>query len=327
MNAPQTVALSLLVVCAACASAQAPSAKGEGKQTAAVEKKKSIEIVGTAQSPAVVRLVPPESTEAQRKSAADEKDEHTNNEYWTRVATVALASITFALAAGTVFVAGYTRGLWRATRKLAIDSQRAVRDSVLRSREEFRAEHRPWLAVEFPDMGMLWFLPDEGYYLQIDFKLKNTGRTPALRAWPSGKILFYPNSGRTPAEEQRSYADGLRHGVTKTGIVGRAVFPHGEALPQRNRISVSAEDLASWHAWNKAHPNPHYAQEHPEAKLMIVGCVEYQSPVGEAYHQTGFIFEVHRLSEEGSISRIDPSEGKDVSVRFTPSKFGNGLTD
>jgi hypothetical protein len=267
----------------------------------------------------------------------------------------------WALVLVTIPLAFFTYRLWAATKNLvtdaqktsadqaaAMESQRAVMAAqqaameaqvVAMKRQEdvalgtlnhlerqFAADHRPWIAVTVTAGTGLMYLPDKGYYITLECPVANSGRTPALRVQPEGRIFFYPNSGDDPAAEQRTLSDAVRLRRANGEGAGSAVFPN---QPGRVRFTVTmtAGDQSAWDAW--LHNRP--AKADPEAKLMLIGCVAYGSAVGEQEHQTGFIFELHKglhaLDQGRYVITPDERDLLTNQLHIDPSRFGSGVTN
>jgi hypothetical protein len=201
-----------------------------------------------------------------------------------------------------------------------------MRSTLDDTRRQFNAEYRPWLAVTMSLGSGVMYSPDIGYYIVLNCTLFNTGRAPALRVRPHGRLFFYPNAGSDPATEQRRLSDQVRQQRANASVPGSAIFPNtpGEAVLT---ITMTAADRRAWEGWHARLPD----SAHPEAKLMLVGCVAYSSAVDDREHQTGFIFELHAGRHAGDQGRypITP-EGVDVQsdrLHRDPSRFGSGVTD
>lgn len=332
MNVLRTVAFCTLVLSAGPVCAQArPSVKNEPRKSAVADEKRRNDQPGTAQSPAVVRIVPPESTESQRKDAAEDKDEHADNEHLTRVATVALAWITFALAVGTVFVAAYTRGLWQYTRKLAVDGKRTMtqqirltRDAATLARVDFEAEHRPWIGVEIEPFQPLLFKPDGTGFIYLHFAFRNAGRVPAMQLWAD--YMFVPPSD-DPVEAQRSVVERLERRAAEPRPPGMSIVPGAEPATLNLHYDIAAHVVSAWREWRKLNPDPRY-----ERKTHIAGCVIYRSPLDKIIHHTGFIRELHRFRQTSFGPELHPIDPDTPSLNHgeqmtSGSVFGGGMID
>lgn len=231
------------------------------------------------------------------------------------------------IAVGTVFLALYTARLWRATVDLGAEARNASDEQGERIEREFFAEHRPWVSAEVAPGSGLLFIRDDECYMTLELVLTNTGRTPALRLRPYAGLSFYRDEGEDdPSVMQRRFAEGLRLGEG-ANLPGLTLFP-GQKLTRRARVEVPSVNLAKWHEW----ANTHKLHERPESKLMLIGFLDYQSPLDEYRHQTGFIYEIHQTKpgHGDKLWPIDPTLSKDVPkehVVLSPSRFGSGVTD
>lgn len=163
---------------------------------------------GTPQSPAFVKLVPPDSSEAQRGKTAKEKTDRADSEWRIATATVALAVFTFLLAIGTSVLAVFTYNLWRATKDAAAEQAKLTVSSLGEMRRAAEAAlsgadaagrsatvaeksltrlERPYVFATIPAQD-IWTDPmgqrDTPLLIrpkpEVRFSLRNYGRTPAI---------------------------------------------------------------------------------------------------------------------------------------------------
>jgi hypothetical protein len=192
----------------------------------------------------------------------------THAEFWTAVATIAIAAFTWTLKRST-------DRLWGVT-KIAADAAKQSADASLLAL-------RPWVSCEARIISDLTYRTNGDPCITIRFILKNNGHSPAMGVrliqWFNLLSPVRPHS----IHAQQRIADlfkGLP--VQKHGLL---LFP-GEThvsdieLPiSRIEIEKSIEDIK---------PKKHFLPE-------LIGLVSYTYPLASHNPQTGFIFYLRKL--------------------------------
>ena len=141
---------------------------------------------------------------------------------------------------------------------------------------------RPWLAVEAVPNGPLVF-NDDGGILPVRFRVTNTGGSPANETVLKAEII-YPHPSNVKVEALKKQNEMCQNHApippTLTIFKGQTqVFDMGFGLNLASMVSQYPEVKGRW------------------ATPVLVGCVDYR--VGERFHQTGFVYQVHTRGPEG----------------------------
>lgn len=165
---------------------------------------------------------------------------------------------------------------------------------------------RPWLAVEAIPNGPLVFDGDGGI-LHVRFRVTNTGGSPANDTVLKAAII-YPHPSNVKAEALKKQNEMCQNYVpippTMTIFNGQfQVFDMEFGLSMASMISQYPEVKGRW------------------ATPVLVGCVDYR--VGERFHQTGFVYQVHTRGPKGQT--IVVHVGQNVSAERLIFQTGLGI--
>ena len=253
---------------------------------------------GSDSLPVMVRLLNTGESEEQAKGDSASKARESR-------LTESLIDWTKVLGVATIFLAVFTLGLWWVTR-----------GTLKHLRTEFFAEHRPWIAIQ--KIGAVEDITwtEQDAHVPIHFTLKNTGRTPAIEAWPAGVIFpfFFTGTEEVAADHKRFWEE-VDNRTVKFDVIGPTIAP-GQKIEQRNTLRISTDDAKAYRAW--------YAARNGNCKLMMVGAVTYRSRLDTKEHRTGMVWEMWNRDMEHT-APID--SGSTQGTRLSRSVFGPGLTD
>lgn len=213
--------LALLIVLA--------SHQQKGGERAQAQQAASRDIRGTPQSPVVVKVLPGEKSKEAAEAERAEKDKHAHAESLVAYGTLALAIATGVLMLGTLFLAGYTYQLWKATGVLATGASKdanvqagLTRQAILQAERSATAAQRSvqitaeGLASAAIDSAEIRAVMDKqataatesakaGRASERAYVLINAPGTiheNSGRAWQDDAVFFlhFTNFGKTPAK-------------------------------------------------------------------------------------------------------------------------------
>lgn len=145
--------------------------------------------------------------------------------------------------------------------------------------QTLKAEQRPWVSLKSMDVASDLIWRPDGTHLDIQFALKNTGHSPAVRAFTHSKAFVMFGREPNPQTAQSKFCDDVRK-----QNVGDAIFP-GDFVIQPQGLFFERADVDT--ALRTA----------PQFKfldLMILICVNYRLVGESANHQTTYIFTIQR---------------------------------
>ncbi len=142
-----------------------------------------------------------------------------------------------------------------------------------------RNDPRPWVSLAGIAVPYDLAWTKEGAKLNLHFTIKNTGRTPALRAWANAKsfIMFGPDPN--PQTAQKTFCDDTR----TTIHVGDVIFP-GDFTIQRWGLDFSRENILTAMRTGPIKTFP---------ILMAFVCINYGFTFDDSTHQTSYIFTIN----------------------------------
>ena len=186
-----------------------------------------------------------------------------------------LSAYTFLLATATILSAII---LWRT-------------DTTLR--ETLEVTERPWLSIGAVPTGDIES-DDIGFSVQIEYLIKNTGRSPAIEARVFDKIYVGGLTGLLDAEKEI-----CSHGSFPNSELGYNVFPDAVV---RHRTALIAEPSELDSAVRANEERQKVFKTSPFDKTIvnvwIIGCLNYKFTFGdlEKLHKTAFALQVIRLN-------------------------------
>ena len=228
------------------------------------------------------------------------------------------------IAFGTILIALFTFVLYRSTTKLWLAGEKQIEIATKAANfaeDALITSERPWIKVTAHPCGPLTYDQDKAPRINFLFRLENVGKTPAKNVGLHVKVL--PGMGNLNIRtEQKAFADGSRK---DNFILTSTIFP-GDSFSYDMGIGIDRAELERYWA----------AINIPDIEIsfftpVILGFADYISTVGGRYHQTGFIFDLHRRSLENPKSRLvfDAKAG-DVAMAdliLSVSIFGTGYVD
>lgn len=188
------------------------------------------------------------------------------------------------------------------TKRSADAAERAVEAAARANqinREAYMADQRPWLSVSYaPHSGLEW--TDSHCFFDIAFSLKNSGRTPALKAFVEIRLMPDSNLAMFP-KRQRDLSDEV--------LAGRSYRPAITVFPESEERYVLGIQSASSKIPVRRNGPQGEAESLDAVQLRIVGCVQYSSSEEGPLHQTGFMFTVFRKENGRFDLSLLPSMG------------------
>jgi hypothetical protein len=172
--------------------------------------------------------------------------------------------------------------------------------------QTLKAEQRPWVSLQGMDVvsDLIW-RPD-GAHLDIHFVLKNTGHTPAIRAFTHSKAFVMFGREPNPQTAHNKFCEEVRKNV-----VGDAIFP-GDTVIQPQGLLFERADVDT-------------AMRTAPVKLlsaMILICVNYRFLDDSSVHQTTYIFTLQRKPYTDKEGRKSIAINPDDTVPATEITFG-----
>lgn len=194
------------------------------------------------------------------------------------------AIFTLALAIGTVVLAISTHRLWRAAEGQIAAANRAAdvaRDTLV-------AAQRPWVKVSSARVTSPLLFDDQEGRVDLALVLKNVGKSPALRI-SLDVSLVETNRGFSQSDFAKSIVESRRRIATDPLALKPDItlFPD-DVLEVRTTAWMNNGPLSNSREW---------AGKHPGAIVIpaVIGCVVYEFPFEEGFHQTGIIYVLQKL--------------------------------
>jgi len=170
--------------------------------------------------------------------------------------------------------------LMKNSNETATNAANAALETVKLGREQYAATHRPWIKVELKLLSDLKRGSDGGRRIDLVFKIKNVGNTPAQNVYPHPG--FYAGEG---------FSDEVKHAqlelateyrpIADANHIGLTIFP-GESSKIYITICLTEEVAENGDLI-------HIGFSDWLPRLFIVGSVHYKSTLGEIWYRTGFI--------------------------------------
>ena len=149
-----------------------------------------------------------------------------------------------------------------------------------------QAEHRPWVSANPIELVGDMIHNDFGLEMTIQFTLKNTGHSPARRAFPGAiSLLNY-----SVANASEKVCDDAGKGWN-----GLAIFP-GDTVVQRIGIGIVEAEFTSF----KEEIAKNNGGKVPEILPPIIACIAYQDMESEKFHHTPYDFFLSLPNGHGS---------------------------
>lgn len=181
----------------------------------------------------------------------------------TAIATVCIAALTVVLAL-------VTRG-----------QMRLAHDAIRLARDEFSAQHRPWIAIRNMQVNGPIMVNEDGFIVPVEFTVENTGTTPAT------DFLMYcdAHSQRQEFSVEETLArlietyDANKRNIKR--LQAEVIFPQGE-ITRNELIAVSEIDIKG--------------MQNSKTMLLfspiIIGAFFYRSPFDTTNRYTTFVYTI-----------------------------------
>lgn len=209
---------------------------------------------------------------------------------------------TFCLFIATLF-------LWNSTNKLWQGGE-----------QQLTATQRPWVKVDSViPVGPLIFEGGEGR-IDLQVVVSNKGNSPGLRVRIATKLVA--SNQIDLLEEQRIFAAAHRR-IADEVRPELTSWPSGDTISFRVTAWLSSIDMPRFRPLADNTP-------FPITLLAIVGCVTYEFTFAPGFHQTGLIYDLHRLPSGSApaslVAGAVPLEGtirqEELSIRLNFSGTG-----
>jgi hypothetical protein len=183
--------------------------------------------------------------------------------------------------------------------------------------DEMRDEQRPWVSVDPKDgLGIsqpLTFKDAMGVGFRVAYKLRNTGKSPALHVRFQAKIVFLPMKESSVIEISRSqdrFCEPIRNIADE--FYDNIVFP-GDEIGGDWPLGASQSDVNASLKTRDSGPFRHPGFVTPYAII----CIDYQlSPKTSNHFQTRYAFLLGIPQSNGTIIGDLKPEGTQPDVRL-----------
>jgi hypothetical protein len=197
----------------------------------------------------------------QQKRDDDRRDSRERRRFWLDVAALIIASIAALILFG---------------------QQKAMQGQL----EEMRTDKRAWIEVASIDPNNLT-IADMGLSINVIFRLRNSGHTPAIEVASFPKII--PTEGLQVLARMEKEQCGISHHQTtnlpstRDIFYKRTIFPTSEAISAGGYgAGISTNEIVEA---RMREFNLH--ERRPFGKVTVLGCIDYDSM--DIHRQTGFI--------------------------------------
>jgi len=177
------------------------------------------------------------------------------------------------------------------------------------------ASRRPWVDVDISIAGD-WDYGAQGATINVRYKTKNYGTTPAVGVYISPNIILWTGGGGIDViAEQNKICEMGQRNPPINAIGGEVLFP-GQESTENSGFHLSKEGIEkSLVAFANVSKNFTFIFPH------IIGCVSYRSTFDGTVHKTPFIAQITR---RGSIDSLDNSpdlRGIDTKLSKIPANM------
>lgn len=184
----------------------------------------------------------------------------------------------------------------RAAISAANDQSAAAREANELSRMTLVAEQRPWISAKpFVANDLSWV--NETLVVTIGFRVKNTGRTPAIHVLAYAD--FVVTGWESPSLRQREL---VNNAVSQDALAlgqGINLFP-GDEDTLYISMSMPRQRIENYRDWRKS-TNSGLLNFLP---LSLVGCVAYRATVDGSIHKTAFHLGVAEQLEDFPVPHV-----------------------
>jgi hypothetical protein len=193
------------------------------------------------------------------------------------------------------------------------------------AQQEFELSERPWISADPVQFSDLTFDKTGGHFT-IRFLFKNTGHSPAAHTRIEAQLIPIKADQifKEPLQRQKQLCDAARNRNTSIEFAAFTLFPGGQTTKDAGMSMVPADI-------KNAEFRPPNTKERPFIVPIIVGCVDYQFEFARGHHQTGFIYQLWRISPADHFAnglRIYPGDNLPTSrLRFESYAFGGSYAD
>lgn len=196
------------------------------------------------------------------------------DEWWHDPKTVLEAVGLFVLIVYTVF----TGLMWWANKK----SADAANSAAKTARDTLIATDRPWLTADVRLAGPLVFDRTGAVSVPVWYAVKNTGHSPAVKAWAFPELFLPRNPETEPNIEREKFCSSV---TRMTNGTGQAIFPSGSAPDPAGVVSTAVAGNIVRQAESDGFISP-----------TIILCIAYQTTLEDKWHHTGMIFDIFQIT-------------------------------
>jgi hypothetical protein len=168
-------------------------------------------------------------------------------------------------------------------------SERQSRASLDASIGSWHAEQRPWVEADLVATGSP-FIQGNTVAIRVTTTLKNTGRSPAVNACVSSRMVPWLLGEENP-ERAHIYWRNIVESVCADA--GRSLFPKTTVFSGRP-VEVFPETLISLDL------TP-YIPQRADVQPAIVTCVDYEFPFPGPHHKTRYVSMIGKRPNEGGL--------------------------
>jgi hypothetical protein len=181
--------------------------------------------------------------------------------------------------------------------------------------KQLLASRRPWVDVDISIAGD-WDYGAQGATINVRYKTKNYGTTPAVGVYISPNIVLWTGGGGIDViAEQNKICEMGQRNPPINAIGGEVLFP-GQESTENSGFHLSKEGIEkSLVAFANVSKNVTFIFPH------IIGCVSYRFTFDGTVHKTPFIAQITR---RGSIDSLDNSpdlRGIDTKLSKIPANM------
>jgi len=147
-----------------------------------------------------------------------------------------------------------------------------------------RAEHRPWISASAIELVGDLTHDDNGLNITVEFTMKNTGHSPAHRAFPAF-IPTFPPWGDATRQKACDLADNK--------FLGIVIFPGDKAIQDIQSNIPETQFMALKEGTTQ-----------PTAIPVIVACIVYYDMESKKPHETPYVFRFIDPNNPSSVSSL-----------------------
>ena len=221
-----------------------------------------------------------------------DRDWHDNATLWVAIFALIVAAVATGIGGWNGIVTQGQLEEMRAQRVLMEDQNRAMveqNNALLAQQGIMESQQRPWLSVTATPADEFRFVADKkGPFagLEINVQVKNVGQSVAVGVAIGAQAIAVPgftdyfSAGDDEIEDRQKRLCDIMKTYQPANFM---LFPN-ETTSQFVDVYVSAEDVA----------RAKFGQRGESLAPVIIGCIDYRSPLSQVHHQTSFAYVLQR---------------------------------